>query len=83
MMTAISLQILSPERELVHESVASVELPGTLGRFVVLEGHAPLISSLCRGDITYRIDEGKEGKVSISSGFVEVCGNHVTACVEL
>ena len=47
----IILDIISPERTLVHESVLSVELPGTMGRFVILKDHAPLVSSLCRGDI--------------------------------
>ncbi len=79
----IILDIISPERSLVHESVGCVELPGTFGRFEVLKDHAPLISSLDKGDIVYRMGEDKEGRVSISSGFVEVCGNHVTACVEL
>ena len=82
-MTLIQLQILSPERVLVHESVESVELPGTMGRFEVLKDHAPLISSLAKGDIYYRIDAGKEGRIAISSGFVEICANHVTACVEI
>ena len=79
----IILDIISPERTLVHKSVLSVELPGTMGRFVILKDHAPLVSSLCRGDIVYRIDEENDGRVSVSSGFVEVCDNHVTACVEL
>ena len=65
--------------------MVSVELPGTLGRFEVLQDHAPLISSLDKGDIVYRFegDEEREGKVQISSGFVEICDNHVVACVEL
>lgn len=79
----IILDIISPERTLVHESVLSVELPGTLGRFEVLKDHAPLISSLVEGNIMYKIDREKDGKITISSGFVEVCDNHVTACVEL
>ena len=79
----IILDIISPERSLVHESVLSVEVPGTLGRFVILKDHAPIVSSLSKGDIVYQIDEEKDGRVSISSGFVEVCGNHVTVCVEL
>ncbi|MBP5486356.1 MAG: F0F1 ATP synthase subunit epsilon [Bacteroidales bacterium] len=79
----IILDIISPERTLVHESVLSVELPGTLGRFEVLKDHAPLISSLVEGNIVYKIDGDKDGRITISSGFVEVCDNHVTACVEL
>ena len=79
----IILDIISPERTLVHKSVLSVELPGTMGRFEVLKDHAPLISSLVEGNIVYKIDGEKDGKITISSGFVEVCDNHVTACVEL
>lgn len=76
------LDVISPERTLVHAAVEAVELPGTKGRFEVLLDHAPLISSLEKGVIAYRNGEGTD-KVTISSGFVEVNDNHVVACVEL
>lgn len=76
------LDVISPERTLVHAAVEAVELPGTKGRFEVLLDHAPLISSLENGVIAYRNGEGTD-KVAISSGFVEVNDNHVVACVEL
>lgn len=76
------LDVISPERTLVHAAVEAVELPGTKGRFEVLLDHAPLISSLEKGVIAYRNGEGTD-MVAISSGFVEVNDNHVVACVEL
>ncbi len=76
------LDVISPERTLVHAAVEAVELPGTKGRFEVLRDHAPLISSLEKGVIAYRNGDGTD-KVAISSGFVEVNDNHVVACVEL
>lgn len=76
------LDVISPERTLVHAAVEAVELPGTKGRFEVLLDHAPLISSLEKGVIAYRNGEGTD-KVAISSGFVEVNDNHVVVCVEL
>lgn len=76
------LDVISPERTLVHAAVEAVELPGTKGRFEVLKDHAPLISSLEKGVIAYRNGESAD-KVAISSGFVEVNDNHVVACVEL
>ncbi len=76
------LDVISPERTLVHAAVEAVDLPGTKGRFEVLLDHAPLISSLEKGVIAYRNGEGTD-KVAISSGFVEVNDNHVVACVEL
>ena len=76
------LDVISPERTLVHAAVEAVELPGTKGRLEVLLDHAPLISSLEKGVIAYRNGEGTD-KVAISSGFLEVNDNHVVACVEL
>ncbi len=75
------LDVLSPERTLVHAVVDSVELPGSKGRFSVLKDHAALVSSLEKGCVTYRAD-GKTESVGISSGFVEINDNHVVACVE-
>ena len=80
-MTPISLQILSPERELVHESVVSVELPGTLGRFEVLKDHAPLITALEPGTIRYKGPRG-EKTLEVRSGFVMILQNEVNVCVE-
>ena len=77
----ILLEIISPEKVLVHRMVRSVELTGTLGRFEVLHDHAPLISSLTEGNITFSSGDVPE-QVRIASGFVEVCENHVIACVE-
>ena len=76
------MDVISPERTLVHAVVDSVELPGTKGRFEVLKNHAALISSLERGRVVFRTGEKTES-VDISSGFVEINDNHVVACVEL
>lgn len=75
----IKLNIITPEGTIVDQMVDRVELPGAIGRFVVLKDHAPLISALVDGEIAY----GQDGRVHISSGFVEVADNHVLACVEL
>ena len=66
----IKLNIITPEGTIVDQMVDRVELPGSIGRFVVLKDH---------GEIVY----GQDGRVHISSGFVEVADNHVLACVEL
>ena len=78
----IELHILSPERELLSCQVEQVELPGMLGRFVVLQDHAPIISALVKGVIRYRID-GTDRELAIASGFVKVKDNVVNACVEV
>ncbi|MBQ5943917.1 MAG: hypothetical protein IJL61_04270 [Bacteroidales bacterium] len=77
----ISLEVLSPEKTLAKKEVDCVFLPGSAGAFEVLYNHAPLVSSLTKGEIRWRTGE-KEDSVKISSGFVEVFDNKVVACVE-
>jgi len=81
-MDPITLHIVSPEATLVKAAVSCVTLPGTLGPFEVLKDHAALISSLEKGEIVY-VSEGKESRMAILSGFVEVRQNKVVACVEV
>lgn len=78
----ITLEVISPEKTIVSQMVSSVELPGEVGRFEVLRNHAPLISSLVQGEIVYTVGE-KVNRLAISSGFVEICDNFVSVCVEL
>ena len=79
---SLKLRIVSPEKIVFVGDVDSVTVPGTTGEFQVLPNHAPLISSLDEGDISY-VSQGTASKVHISSGFVEINDNNVTACVEL
>ncbi len=77
----ISLTVLTPEKTLLEKRVSKVELPGAKGRFMVLYNHEPLISSLVRGQVVYE-SEGVQGKIHVTSGFVEVHDNKVVACIE-
>ena len=81
-MDYIHLIIYSPERTILDKMVCKVSLPGTMGRFMVLKDHAPLISSLEEGRIVF-MSEGVEENIDIRSGFVEIAFNKVTVCAEL
>ena len=81
-MQKIELHIQSPEKELLSTLVERVELPGAMGRFVILQDHAPIISALVKGEIRYRTG-GEEHALPIVGGFVKVKDNSVQACVEL
>ena len=82
MTDVISLHIVSPEGTLVEQVVSSVTLPGTIGPFMVLKNHAPIISSLVKGDIVY-VSGDKESRLPIREGFAEVRDNQVDVCVEI
>ncbi len=78
----MKLEILSPEQTLYKGDVDVVTLPGTLGRFTILQDHAPMISSLKEGIIRIKPYEGEEVELSIKGGLVEVKRNQVSVCVE-
>jgi F-type H+-transporting ATPase subunit epsilon len=80
---AIELIIVTPQRQLLREKVASVQLPGASGELGILPGHAPLITELGNGELSYKATGGGEPDVlAILSGFAEVLPERVTVLAE-
>ncbi len=77
----MKLEIVTPEQIVFSGEVALVTVPGTKGRFTILENHAPIISSLRKGIITYRVND-KDTSIVVSDGFVEVSKNVISIAVE-
>src|SRR5687768_18362037 len=75
--TSIDLQIVTPDRLLVHEQVDEVQIPGSEGYFGVLPGHTPLLASLAVGELWFRKGQDKT-YLSIAFGFAEVLPDRVT-----
>jgi F-type H+-transporting ATPase subunit epsilon len=72
----IELEIVTPERHVLHETVQSVELPGKEGYIGVLPGHAPLLTELGIGALIYR--KGKEMQyLAVLRGYAEVLPSRV------
>jgi len=81
---SIELVIVTPERQLLRQTVVEVTLPGGDGCLGVLPGHAPLITELGIGELTYRAKNVSEaGLLAIISGFAEVLGDRVTVLAEV
>ena len=78
----MKLEINTPEQIYFSGDVTSVTLPGTSGLFTVWDNHAPLISSLTKGKVSYTA-ENKETQLSVDGGFAEISNNTVTVCLEL
>lgn len=78
----MQLTVVTPAGIVCRAEVESVELPGTLGRFTVLKGHAPLISTLERGEVVY-VEQGAVRRVAIRSGVVNVFNNNIEVCAEV
>ena len=60
--------------------VEHVTLPGTMGSFTILPQHAPIISSLQAGILSYVTKDGEHSE-EIRGGFVEMNDNKVSVCV--
>lgn len=79
----MQLKIVSPEKILFVGEVRSVVVPGSIGMFEILENHAPIISSLEKGVVTYKPAGTEATSLEIQGGFVEMQKNEVRLCVEL
>jgi len=72
----LELEIATPERLLVREEITEVQLPGKNGYLGILPGHAPLLSELGTGLLTYKVG-GRKRSLSLQGGFVEVLPGNV------
>lgn len=78
----MQLDIITPEKILFSAQADMVVVPGTLGDFGVLPGHAPFISTIRPGVITIDIAGGGQRKVAIVSGIAEVNPESCTVLAE-
>ena len=77
----MNLEILTPDKKVYDGETISVTVPGTQGAFEILNNHAPIISTLEKGQVTVRTS-GKEQKFLISGGAVEVINNKIIVLAE-
>lgn len=75
------LEILSPEKTIYKGEVDSVTLPGEQAPFQILKNHAPLISTLTKGKLTYSVDADIK-ELEIMDGFIEVSNNNIIVCID-
>jgi F-type H+-transporting ATPase subunit epsilon len=72
----LDLEVVTPERELVHESVDEVQVPGKDGYLGILPGHAALLGELGIGELSYQTG-GRDHYLAVLGGFLEVREDHV------
>lgn len=80
---SIQLIVVTPERQLLNETVVEVTVPGLDGELGILPGHAPLITELGIGQLSYRSASGGQPvPLAILAGFAEVLPDRVTILAE-
>jgi F-type H+-transporting ATPase subunit epsilon len=75
------LEIVTPEKKVVDTAATEAQIPGKNGYLGVLPGHAPLITELAIGEVTYRAG-GEEQRLAVAWGFAEVLPDKVTILAE-
>jgi F-type H+-transporting ATPase subunit epsilon len=77
----MNLLILSPDKEIFSGEVKSVLVPGSAGLFQILNHHAPIVSSLEKGEVRIEKSNGEKMSLTIGGGFVEMLNNEVSLLV--
>ena len=77
----LRLEIVTPEKRVLDAEVDSVTIPTASGEAAILQNHAPLISALKPGIVSYSA-KGTPDKLVVSGGFVEVNSDKVSVLAD-
>ncbi|WP_236138443.1 ATP synthase F1 subunit epsilon [Mongoliitalea daihaiensis] len=77
----MQLTIITPDQKVFEGEVSEATFPGASGSFQVLKNHAPLVSALDKGNVSYTTKEGKLSLV-VDGGVVEVKDNKIVLLAE-
>ncbi len=77
------LEIITPDEKIFDGTVSLIQVPGTQGRFTILQYHAPIISTLEKGKIRIEESPGSSQFIEIDSGVIEVRRNEAIILAEI
>tara|TARA_B100000902_G_C26796995_1_gene662672 strand:+ start:37 stop:273 length:237 start_codon:yes stop_codon:yes gene_type:complete len=78
----MKIEIVTPEKELFSGEAESVQCPGTNGGFEILNNHAPIISTLTKGELRVITENKKIEKFKINGGVIEMQSNKIIVLVD-
>jgi F-type H+-transporting ATPase subunit epsilon len=82
MADTIQIEIVTPDKLLVSDQATEMQIPGTSGYLGVLPGHAPMITELRSGELSYRKPDGSIERLALHWGFAEILPDKVTVLAE-
>ena len=83
MADTLQVEIVTPEHLVVNDQATELTMPGKKGYLGILPGHAPHITELSVGEISYRNAAGQMKFLHVAWGFAEVLPNKVTILAEV
>jgi F-type H+-transporting ATPase subunit epsilon len=75
-------ELVSPERLLLSEQAVSVVVPGSEGQFMVLKGHAPVMTTLRPGLVEATLGGGRVERIFVRGGFADTTPEGLTILAE-
>jgi F-type H+-transporting ATPase subunit epsilon len=82
MAETLELEIATPARQVVRETVTDVQIPGKDGYLGILPGHAALLGLLGAGTLAYTAG-GAKRYLAVQGGFLEVSEDHVRVLADI
>ena len=82
MAETIELEVATPARQVVRETVTDVQIPGKDGYLGILPGHAAMLGILGTGSLYYSAG-GHKKYLAIQGGFLEVIEDHVRVLADI
>ncbi|MBN1598381.1 MAG: ATP synthase F1 subunit epsilon [Bacteroidales bacterium] len=79
----MKLEIITPEKMLFEGNIHSLNVPGSKGPFMVLHNHAPIISTLMKGEIKIVSENLKTHILLIEGGVIEVKKNKIIVLADI
>jgi F-type H+-transporting ATPase subunit epsilon len=76
------LEIITPDKKIYQGEARSVTLPGSKGSFQILKNHAPIISTLTKGNVKFIDGNNQEHSYFVESGVVENKKNKIIVLLE-
>ncbi|MFN3917421.1 MAG: ATP synthase F1 subunit epsilon [Flavobacteriales bacterium] len=78
----MNLEIITPDKNLYSGEVTSVIVPGSSGKLGILKDHAPIITTLQKGDISIIENGGKTQEFTVNGGVLEMLNNKIIILAE-
>jgi F-type H+-transporting ATPase subunit epsilon len=83
MADAMALRVLTDAGLALDEQAVSVVAPGEPGYLGMLRNHAPLVTTLIPGTLTWRTPRGERRLLRVGAGLLEVRDNRITILTDL
>ncbi|GMQ25902.1 ATP synthase F1 subunit epsilon [Algoriphagus sp. oki45] len=78
----MQLEIITPDKKVFEGEVSEASFPGASGSFQVLNNHAPIVSALAKGAVSFTVKEGGKQSLIVEGGVVEVKNNVIVVLAE-